>query len=108
MEFFSDNDSEVSVPECNSRRATNNIEEAKLQALAIDHERLNYDQTLLEMNNQTRELTAVVKAFADQISSTISNRERNTPVKKEEYTHDAVNRDTLCDSDCEWRFVETF
>ena len=50
------------------------------------------------MNNQIRELTSIVRALADQITSTKINQARNTPVNKEKNTHGAVNRDTLCDS----------
>ena len=67
--------------------------------ISIDHERISYDQRFMEMNNQTRELSPIGKYLADQITSTNSNTERKTPVNREENTHEAVNRDTLCVSD---------
>ena len=99
MEYFSDNDNDVSFPGCNSRGATNDIEITNLLDLERDHERIIYVQKLIEMNNQIRELTSIVRVLADQITSTETNAERNTPVKREENTHDAVKRDILCNSD---------
>ena len=65
MEYFSDNDSDTSFPERDPRGATNNIERANLLDIERDHERIRFDQKFIEMNNQIREITSVVKALAD-------------------------------------------
>ena len=53
----------------------------------------------MEMKNQSRELTTKAKSFADQITSTISNAERNAPITGEENSYDVINRYTFCGSD---------
>ena len=50
------------------------------------------------MKTKIRESTSIAKALAHQITHTNSNTERNTPMNRKENTHDAVNCDTLCDS----------
>ena len=58
---------------------------------------------LTKLKEQTcylsRELTTIVKALADQITSTGTNPERSSSMNREGNTHDAVVRDTLFDSD---------
>ena len=71
MEFFSANDSDVSIPERNSRGAPNNIETANFQDLEKDHERIRYGQKVIEMNNQIRELTSIVKHVCKQNTTTV-------------------------------------
>ena len=62
MDYKSDNDSEASFPDCNARGASNNISRANSLDLERDHERVRNDQRFIEMNNQIRELTSIVKA----------------------------------------------
>ena len=81
MKFLGDNDSDISVSECDSRGATNSIERANLD-LDRDHERIRYDQGFSEMNHHIREFTPIVKALADRITSTKDNQARNTPVNR--------------------------
>ena len=49
----------------------------------------------MEVINKIRDLFSIVKIFADQITPSNSNTERNTPTNREENTNDAVTRDTL-------------
>ena len=37
----------------------------------------------MEMNDRIRELTSIIKALADQITSTSSSTERNTPMNRD-------------------------
>ena len=66
IKYFSDYDSDASFPERDSRGATNNIERTNLLDLERDDERSIYDQVFIGMNTQIRELTSIVKTFADQ------------------------------------------
>ena len=52
-------------------------ERENLLDLGKYHERIRYNQRFMELNNQIREFTTIVKDFADQITSTSSNAERN-------------------------------
>ena len=99
IDYKSDNDSEASFPDCNARGASNNIDRANLLDLEGDHETIRNDQRFIEMNNQIRESTTIVKSLANQITSVNSSNERNTPQNREENTQTAVNLDTLCHSD---------
>ena len=99
MDYNSDNDSAASFPDCNARRASNNIGRANLLDLERDHERIRNDQRFTKMNNQIRELTTIAKALVNHITSANLTNERNTPQNREENTQNAVNLDTLCDSD---------
>ena len=97
MEYNSDNDSEASFPDCNARGASNNISRTNLLDLERDHERVGNDPRFIEMNNQIRKLTSIVKALADQITSANLTNVRNTPPNRVENTQIAVNPDTFCD-----------
>ena len=87
-----DNDSDTGITGCNSRGATNENERSIWLDLETDHKRIRYDQKFIKMNSQIREFTSIVEALADQITSTKTNPERNTPVNFEENTHESVNQ----------------
>ena len=67
--------------------------------LERDHGRMRNYQMFMEMSNQIIELTSIIEALANQIIFASSNKDRNTLPNREETTHDAIDRDTLGDSD---------
>ena len=70
LDYNSENDSEASFPYRNARGTSNNIGKADLLDLERDHGRIRNNQRFIEMNKEIRELTSIVKALANQISST--------------------------------------
>ena len=74
--------------------ASNDFSRANLLDLEKDHEGVRNDQKFIEMNNQIKELTSIVKTLADQIAFTDSTKGRNAPPNREENTQNAVNPDT--------------
>ena len=72
MEYHHDcnnNESDLSIPERNSRGATSDIERANLLDIERDHERIRYAPRLTEINNRVREITSIVKILASQIDT---------------------------------------
>ena len=75
MDYYSDTGSDVCIPECKSCGATNDIERPILLDLERDHERIRNNRKFFNMNIQISELTSIVEALADQITSTKTNSE---------------------------------
>ena len=75
MEGYSDNESECSLPEVLSRDQMNDADNEDLLGRRTNSEQSMVDQRFLEMNRLISDLTSLVLALTEKISST--NREGN-------------------------------
>ena len=77
MEYSSDHESERSVPEVLSRDQMTEFENGEILGRRNNSEQNSVEQRFLEMNKQISDLTSLVLALTEKISS--SNREGNEP-----------------------------
>ena len=75
MDGYSDNESEFSIPEVLSRDQVDEFDNGDLLDRRVNLEQNSVDRRFLEMNRQITDLTSLVLAVTEKISST--NREGN-------------------------------
>ena len=85
---FSDNDDNVSVADHFRENFFGQNDEETMRSMEREHERLRIEQRFIDMNRQIEELTSIVRALNEQISTS-----------KEENHHDVLNSETSTRSD---------
>ena len=83
MDRHSDTESECSVPEVLSRDQMAEFDDGNLIRIRCTSEQKSIDQRFLEMNKQISDLTGLVLALTEKISSNVGegNKPNTVPVK---------------------------
>ena len=94
MEYPSDNESECSVPEFLSRDQIDELDGGNLIGTDYNLEQRSIDQRFSDMNKQISDLTGLVLALTEKLSSNVGEGKGTIRVQRQTR---AVHVPTLCD-----------
>ena len=75
IDDYSDSKCNKSSPDLHSNGLNNDMQRDNMTNQGRGHERIRTDKKVLEMNNQIRKLTTLVRVLAEQVSTNKTNSE---------------------------------